>query len=289
MTFGHHLRRLMLFVARAVDSIAWYYRARPDAERRVAALLVFSAMLTLWSFVAWGVLGVVVALVVVGAFVVFIVPFIEEIRSLAEGGVPDIELDLRNTPWFNAPQEEDEEEDEEAASLIEFRAPAELGTPGELQAPADLHPPDDEARPLLTLPRPERDRRDVPARALDPEPDAPREGESDSRITARMPDASLYELRAFADGAYRTLYRGTSLLETSDQAFEFIEEHDPAEVVIVRIAGEAEETMWAYKRSESAVERGRVSTSDIFGFDASLWRTSQLRAARQTSHPGHRR
>jgi hypothetical protein len=277
----------MLFVVRAVDSIAWYYRARPDAERRVAALLVFSAMLTLWSFVAWGVLGVVVALVVVGAFVAFSVPFIEEIRSLAEGGAPDIELDLRNTPWFNAPEEE--EEDEEAASLIELRAPTELGALGELQAPADLHPPDDEARPLLTLPRPEPDQRDVPARALEPEPDAAREGESDSRITARMPDASLYELRAFADGAYRTLYRGTSLLETSDQAFEFIEEHDPAEVVIVRIAGEAEETMWAYKRSESAVERGRVGTSEIFGFDATLWRTSQLRAAQQTSHPGHRR
>ena len=71
-----------------------------------------------------------------------------------------------------------------------------------------------------------------------------------------LSDEPVYELCEVATGGHPRLQSGSSFLEACDVAFEFIEENDPAELEIVRIRGEERETVWTYRRSESAAASG---------------------------------
>ena len=250
MTMETRIRRLREPVARAADSLVWYYRTHPDARRYLAAPGL-CALLTLWLSVAWGALGLLLALVVVGTFAAFAAPLVEELRSLEAEAKVGIELDAGDVPWL-ARLAEDEEPPTEARApeAEEPRSALELDLPrldlGEGPAPAEALPKRDAA---------------LAEAATEPPPAAARS----------LSDEPAYELREAVAGAHLPLQTGSSFLEVSDVAFEFIEENDPAELEIVRVTGKERETVWTYRRSESAAESERAGPTDIFGFDVTHW------------------
>jgi hypothetical protein len=207
--------------------------------------------------VAWGALGPLLALVVVGCFGIFAVRLMEEIRSLEAEATAIVELDPGDVPWLARRSDEESAEsstEDRAAETEELRPVPRLDLPilprlelGERPAPAETLPAERHATPV----EPAADR--VPATA---------------RMGFREP---VYELREVVAGRRQTLQIDPSFLEVSDFAFEFIEENDPAELEIVRVVGEQQETVWTYRRSESAAERARTEPSDVFGFDVTRW------------------
>jgi hypothetical protein len=79
---------------------------------------------------------------------------------------------------------------------------------------------------------------------------------------------------AFRPG-YQTqsvLYENTNFLECADYAYEFVQEHEPAAVEILRTEGETSEVVWNYSASRAAaLEAARTSLIDTFGFDPISW------------------
>lgn len=71
-------------------------------------------------------------------------------------------------------------------------------------------------------------------------------------------------------------YTSDSLLEASDFAFEFLDEHDPnregrvSALEIVRIGPESRETVWRYEYNGS--QSGHQDSKQIWGFDVTTWR-----------------
>jgi hypothetical protein len=239
MAMETRIRRLRARVTRAADSLNWYYRTRPDAWRHLA-LPGLGALLTLWLSVGWGVLGPLLALVVVGTFAVFAIRLVEELRTLESEAKAAVELEAGDVPWLQGLAEE-----EPAQSPAGARCPeADESQPApELVLPRLPMPdPDDEHAP----PEPPPAERDATPPATEP---AHATGRSDS-------DEPVYELCEVAAGAHPPLQSAPSFLEACDVAFEFIEENDPAELEIVRTRGEERETVWTYRRSESAAASG---------------------------------
>jgi len=250
MALETRIRRLRARVARAADSLIWYYRTRPDAWRHLAAP-GFGVILTLLLSVAWGALGPLLALVVVGSFALFAIRLVEELRSLEAEAKAAIELEAGDVPWLAQLAEEEPSEPATEARAPEPEEPLELDLPG-----------------LPTL-----DRGDAPAPAEAPPSErAAAPARKPAPATARsLCDEPVYELCEVAAGAHLPLQTSPSFLEASDLAFECIEQNDPAELEIVRIRGEERETVWRYRRSESAAESERAGPADVFGFDATRW------------------
>ena len=238
MAMENRIRQLRARVTRAADSLNWYYRTRPDAWGHLA-LPGLGALLTLLLSVAWGVLGPLLAFVVMGTFALFAIRLIEELRSLETEAKAGIELEAGDVPWLaglaeeepsQAPAEARTLEAEEPRPAPELAAPG-LPTldPGDAPTPAEAPPAERDAAP-----------------ATEP---APATGRS-------LSDEPVYELCEVATGGHPRLQSGSSFLEACDVAFEFIEENDPAELEIVRVEGEERETVWTYRRSESAAASG---------------------------------
>jgi hypothetical protein len=206
---------------RALGSLSWYYRTRPDAWRSLVApgLGVF---LVLWLSIAWGALGPLLALGVVGAFSVFAIGLIEELRSLETESRAGVELEAKDLPWLGRLGEAE---------------------PAQLAAEAAVSEPE-AARPTAQRNLPTPSELD-----LDVEPAA---GPSVS-------EEPLYEVREIAANAHTPLRSAPSFFEACDLAFELIEQRDPAELEIVRVAGEEQEIAWRYTRSESDVESERTT------------------------------
>src|SRR6266542_1666987 len=220
MAMETQIRRLRVRVTRAADSLNWYYRTRPDAWR-LLALPGLGVILTLLLSVAWGVLGPLLALVVVSSFAVFAIRLVEELRSLEAETKAGIELEAGDVPWLAGLAEEE---------------PPELAVPG-------LPPLAPGAEP-------------APAEAPSAERDATPATEPAPATGRSVSDEVAYELCEVAAGAHPPLQSAPSFLEACDVAFEFIEENDPAELEIVRTRGEERETVWTYRRSESAAAGG---------------------------------
>jgi hypothetical protein len=66
------------------------------------------------------------------------------------------------------------------------------------------------------------------------------------------------------------LFRSGSFLEATDFAFDYLEEHNPISLEIVRVRGDAQETVWTYSEQLAAEAASRKSV-DTFGFDVSNW------------------
>jgi hypothetical protein len=97
VTTSARIRRLGEQVSRGATLLAWYYRTRPEALRFLAAPAV-ATFVVLVLTVAWGLPAMtLLALVVVGTFAVFALPFIDEIRSL-EKATDD--LRAGPVPWL---------------------------------------------------------------------------------------------------------------------------------------------------------------------------------------------
>lgn len=68
------------------------------------------------------------------------------------------------------------------------------------------------------------------------------------------------------------LYENTNFLESADYAYEFVQEHEPVAVEILRTEGESSEVVWTYSASRAAaLEAARTSLVDTFGFDPISW------------------
>jgi hypothetical protein len=95
-------------------------------------------------------------------------------------------------------------------------------------------------------------------------------------LTPAAPWEAVYQVCeiAFRPG-YQTrsvLYENTNFLESADYAYEFVHEHQPAAVEIVRAEGETKEVVWTYSASRAAaLEAARTNLVDTFGFDPVKW------------------
>jgi len=68
------------------------------------------------------------------------------------------------------------------------------------------------------------------------------------------------------------LYENTNFLESADYAYEFVQEHEPAALEILRVEGETNEVVWTYSASRAAaIEASRTKLVDTFGFDPVKW------------------
>jgi hypothetical protein len=240
MAIETRIRRLGESLARAASSLSWYYRTRPDAWRCLA-LPGLGALLTLFLSVAWGVLGLLLAFVVVGCFAVFAIRLVEELHALEAEARADIVLEAGDVPWLGRLVE---------AEPSQLLGEAGAGDVQELPSAAGLE--------LSGLAR--RDS-EVELAALE----APAAG-YDAAAARSISGRHLYELREVAAGAPVQLQACPSFLEASELAFDLIDQNDPEELEIVRVHGEEQEIVWTYRRSQSAVESGRA-----FGFDVSSW------------------
>jgi hypothetical protein len=259
MTVETRIRRLRTSAARAVDSLFWYYRTRPDAWRHLVGP-GFGVILTLWLSLAWGLLGPLLALGVVGSFAVFATRLIDELRSLETETSAGVELEAGDVAWFRrlAEEEPSQPKTETRASEAEEPRPApELQLPTlRLEATAELAPPA-EAPPVEPDPPPAR-----------------------QPVPVTVPGEPVYELCEVAAGSHLPVQTGTSFLDATDVAFELIEENDPAELEIVRITGDQRETVWTYRRSESPTESDRPGPGDVARLDVTR-STDQARAGSQ--------
>jgi hypothetical protein len=79
---------------------------------------------------------------------------------------------------------------------------------------------------------------------------------------------------AFRPGyqTHSVLYENANFLECADYAYEFVQEHEPTAVEILRTEGESSEVVWNYSASRAAaLEASRTSLVDTFGFDPISW------------------
>lgn len=68
------------------------------------------------------------------------------------------------------------------------------------------------------------------------------------------------------------LFENTNFLESADYAYEFVQEHEPAALEILRIEGETHEVVWTYSASRAAaMEAAKTNLVDTFGFDPVKW------------------
>ena len=68
------------------------------------------------------------------------------------------------------------------------------------------------------------------------------------------------------------LFENTNFLESADYAYEYVQEHEPAALEILRAEGGTNEVVWTYSASRAAaMEASRTNLVDTFGFDPVKW------------------
>jgi len=98
-------------------------------------------------------------------------------------------------------------------------------------------------------------------------------------LRAAGPEA-IYEVREVEfEPRYRVgeaLYESASLLEATDFAAEYVEDHDPSGVEIQRVDGTVRETVWTYSESRASANAAtQKSLSETFGFDPTMWTSTR--------------
>ena len=100
-------------------------------------------------------------------------------------------------------------------------------------------------------------------------------------LTPAAPWEAVYQVCeiVFRPG-YQTrsvLFENTNFLESADYAYEFVQEHEPAALEILRTEGETSEVVWTYSASRAAaLEAARTNLVDTFGFDPVKWGNDSL-------------
>jgi hypothetical protein len=100
-------------------------------------------------------------------------------------------------------------------------------------------------------------------------------------LTPAAPWEAVYQVCeiVFRPG-YQTrsvLFENTNFLESADYAYEFVQEHEPAALEILRTEGESSEVVWTYSASRAAaLEAARTNLVDTFGFDPVKWGKDSL-------------
>jgi hypothetical protein len=109
------------------------------------------------------------------------------------------------------------------------------------------------------------------------------DGELDTRLeTVIVPPAPGQQVYLVAevvfDPEYRAasiLYSSTNLLEASEFAMEFVDEHEPKALEIQRVSGTTRETVWTYSEARAAsLAASRKRPVETFGFDPVRWGSS---------------
>jgi hypothetical protein len=233
--------RLPETAVQAADALRWYYGTRPDAWRALVAP-VLGAFLAFCLSIPWGVFGPLLALLVVGAFSFSAIRLIQEMRSLEAEARADVELEAKDLPWFGYRSAIEPGQLSAIASVsdaVELRTGSKLDLPSlYMGSPLDVKPPP--SHPVAG------DGEGVAAPATGQAP-------------APASEEPRYELCEGATSVHGALQTASSFLEAADLAFELIEQEDPAELEIVRVADEVREVVWSYKRSESAPDTERAS------------------------------
>ena len=68
------------------------------------------------------------------------------------------------------------------------------------------------------------------------------------------------------------LFENTNFLESADYAYEYVQEHEPGAIEILRIEGQTNEVVWTYSASRAAaMEAAKTNLVDTFGFDPVKW------------------
>jgi hypothetical protein len=82
----------------------------------------------------------------------------------------------------------------------------------------------------------------------------------------------VYQVQAPRAGARIPLHTSRNFLDASDFAFDYIAEHDPAELAVVLLQDDGEETLWTYSRDRTVSEtESRRELVDIFGYPVGRW------------------
>ena len=102
-------------------------------------------------------------------------------------------------------------------------------------------------------------------------------GEQEVHVVLRVAgsEEAIYEVRevVYEPGykAGEALYESASLLEATDFAAEYVEDHNPKGVEIHRVDGAVRETVWTYSESRAAAKAAtQTSLAETFGFDPTL-------------------
>ena len=82
----------------------------------------------------------------------------------------------------------------------------------------------------------------------------------------------VYQVQEPRAGAGIPLHTSRNFLDASDFAFDYIAEHDPAELAVVLIQEDGEETLWTYSRDRTVSEaESRKELVEIFGYPVGRW------------------
>jgi hypothetical protein len=227
--------RLREFSARAASSLFWLYRTRPDARRHLIAPVLFTVVAAWFAFVWVEPLLLVLAVAFLIALVAFATRLIEELRSLEFDSQARGELVSEPVPFLTKlSRQEPSEELSAEPQAAEPEPPA-------LAPPADLPP-------LPRLPSAVREEA-APGEAVVEDTPAPLPPVAEAEPGAAE-DRDVYELHDVEARKLLPLKSGATFFDACDFAFEFIDENDPAEIEIVRVAGDERKVVWAYKRRQ---------------------------------------
>jgi hypothetical protein len=102
----------------------------------------------------------------------------------------------------------------------------------------------------------------------------------ETTVSSTTPGEPRYQVCAsIFDPTYRrgsSLYESSNFLEAADFAFEFMDDHAPAGLEILRVDGRASETVWMYsERRAEAVAASRKNLTETFGYDPTNWDASR--------------
>jgi hypothetical protein len=232
--------RYWRMVAKALDSLRWYQRTRPDALRHLFAP-GFVTLVTLLFALVWGQPQLIVlAGLFATAFMLLAGELAGELRDLdtdvrsAAAASPEIAHGLAELA-VERPPESDVEREPSAESLRPPASPAPL--PVEEIEPSTLSL----LTPLAPLSRP------APPPALEHEANPEPVG------------GPIHEVRE--PGAGPLLHSCRSFLDACDFAFDYVEEHDPDALEISLVTGESRMQVWSYARSDATATAGAANDS----------------------------
>jgi hypothetical protein len=102
----------------------------------------------------------------------------------------------------------------------------------------------------------------------------------ETSVSTTEPGKPRYQVCASVfDPTYRrgsSLYESSNFLEAADFAFEFVDDHAPAGLEILRVDGQTSETVWMYsERRAAALAESRKNLTETFGYDPTNWDASR--------------
>jgi hypothetical protein len=226
-------------VAKALDSLRWYQRTRPDALRHLLAP-GFVTLVTLLFALVWGQPHLMVLAVLFAA--VFML-----LAGELTGELRDLDTDVRSAA---------------AASPEIAHGLAELTVERSPAADVEREPAESESQPTPAPPAPLPVEETEPSTlslltplAPPPQPSLPPALEHEA--SPESVGDPIHEVRE--PGTRLVLHTCRSFLDACDFAFDHIEEHDPDALEISLVTGESRMQVWSYARSDAAATAGAAN------------------------------